>query len=129
MFNYIVFFVLTFIFLYLFFGNIKLLNKNKKLKLLLAQSEIDKNIIKNEFKINLNNNFVEFLSKSRDEAFSYIEEVQGGLSNFINELEPEINYFKEYGDIGSMAPNYYSMKKIVEEYNKLKILLPTEEVN
>jgi hypothetical protein len=28
-----------------------------------------------------------------------------------------------------MAPNYYSMKKFVEEYEKLKMLLPTEEVN
>jgi hypothetical protein len=26
-----------------------------------------------------------------------------------------------------MAPNYYSMKKISEEYEKLKTLLPAEE--
>jgi hypothetical protein len=26
-----------------------------------------------------------------------------------------------------MAPNYYSMKKITEEYEKLKTLLPAEE--
>ncbi len=74
-------------------------------------------------------NFLKFISESRDWAFGYIEEVQNGLSKFIDELEPEINYFKEYGDIGSMAPNYYSMKKFVEEYEKLKMLLPTEEVN
>jgi len=74
-------------------------------------------------------NFVKFISESRDWAFNYIEEVQDGLSKFINELEPEINYFKEYGDIGAMAPNYYSMKKFVEEYEKLKMLLPTDEVN
>jgi hypothetical protein len=74
-------------------------------------------------------NFLKFISESRDWAFGYIEEVQGGLSKFIDELEPEINYFKEYGDIGAMAPNYYSMKKFVEEYEKLKMLLPTEEAN
>jgi len=74
-------------------------------------------------------NFLKFISESRDWAFGYIEEVQSGLSNFIDQLEPEINYFKEYGDIGAMAPNYYSMKKFVEEYEKLKMLLPTEEVN
>jgi hypothetical protein len=72
-------------------------------------------------------NFLKFLSDSRDWAFNYIEEVQNGLSKFVDELEPEINYFKEYGDIGSMAPNYYSMKKFVEEYEKLKMLLPAEE--
>jgi hypothetical protein len=28
-----------------------------------------------------------------------------------------------------MAPNYYSMKKIVEEYEQLKMLLPKEKEN
>jgi hypothetical protein len=74
-------------------------------------------------------NFLKFVSESRDWAFEYIEEVQEGLSKFVDALEPEINYFKEYGDIGSMAPNYYSMKKFVEEYEKLKMLLPIEEKN
>jgi len=74
-------------------------------------------------------NFLKFISESRDWAFNYIEDVQKAISQFVNELEPEINYFKEYGDIGSMAPNYYSMKKFVEEYEKLKMLLPKEEEN
>ena len=74
-------------------------------------------------------NFLKFISESRDWAFNYIEEVQKGISQFVNEVEPEINYFKEYGDIGAMSPNYYSMKKFVEEYEKLKMLLPTEEVD
>jgi len=72
-------------------------------------------------------NFIKFLSDSRDWAYEYIENVQIGLSNFINETAPEINYFKEYGDTIAMAPNYYSMKKISEEYEKLKTLLPIEE--
>ena len=73
-------------------------------------------------------NFIKFLSDSRDWAYKYIEDVQFGLNNFISETEPEINYFKEYGDIMGMAPNYYSMKKIAEEYEKLKTLLPAEEI-
>lgn len=72
-------------------------------------------------------NFLKFLSDSRDWAFNYIEDVQSGLSKFVNDVEPEIEYFKEYGDVGSMAPNYYSMKKIVESYEELKKLLPKEE--
>jgi len=73
-------------------------------------------------------NFIKFLSDSRDWAYQYIEDVQAGLNRFISETEPEINYFKEYGDTMSLAPNYYSMKKIAEEYEKLKNLLPIEEV-
>jgi len=72
-------------------------------------------------------NFIKFLSESRDWAYQYIEDVQTGLKSFINETAPEINYFKEYGDTMSLAPNYYSMKKITEEYEKLKTLLPEEE--
>jgi len=72
-------------------------------------------------------NFIKFLSDSRDWAYEYIENVQAGLNNFINETAPEISYFKEYGDKMGMAPNYYSMKKIAEEYEKLKTLLPAEE--
>lgn len=72
-------------------------------------------------------NFIKFLSDSRDWAFAYIEEVQVGLNKFVNDVEPEINYFKKYGDIGAMQPNYYSLKKITEAYEQLKDLLPKEE--
>ena len=72
-------------------------------------------------------NFIKFLSDSRDWAFTYIEDVQSGLSEFIEDIKPEIEYFKEYGDTVSMQPNYYSMKKITEAYDKLVKLLPEEE--
>jgi len=72
-------------------------------------------------------NFIKFLSDSRDWAFTYIEDVQTELKKFIEEIEPEIDYFKEYGDLASMQPNYYSMKKIAEAYDKLIKLLPEEE--
>jgi hypothetical protein len=73
-----------------------------------------------------NEDFLKFVSDSRDWAYQYIEEVQLGLNKFITDLEPEISYFKEYGDIGAMAPNYYSMKKITEHYEELKKLLPKD---
>ena len=97
------------------------------IKLLMLQEE--------EFKQNKtdrersNEDFLKFVSDSRDWAYQYIEEVQLGLNKFINDLEPEINYFKEYGDIGAMAPNYYSMKKFTEYYEELKKLLPEDPEN
>jgi hypothetical protein len=72
-------------------------------------------------------NFLKFLSDSRDWAFNYIEEVQAGLNKFVSDIEPEINYFREYGDLMAMQPNYYSLKKITEAYEELKNLLPKEE--
>jgi hypothetical protein len=71
-------------------------------------------------------NFIKFLSDSRDWAFDYIEEVQSGLDKFIKEVEPEIEYFDEHGVVGSEYPNYYSMKKISQAYKDVKKLLPDE---
>jgi hypothetical protein len=72
-------------------------------------------------------NFIKFLSDSRDWAYLYIEDVQKGLTKFVNEIEPEIAYFDEYGLVGEAYPHYHSMKKISKEYQELKKLLPTEE--
>jgi hypothetical protein len=72
-------------------------------------------------------NFIKFLSDSRDWAYAYIEDIQEGVSNFVNEIEPEIAYFDEYGLVGDAYPHYHSMKKISSEYKELKKLLPIEE--
>jgi hypothetical protein len=71
-------------------------------------------------------NFIKFLSDSRDWAYKYIEDVQEGLLTFVNVIEPEIAYFDEYGLVGDAYPHYHSMKKISQEYKELKKLLPVE---
>lgn len=101
----------------------KLFIDNRALEEFIATNNVE---FKNDSDIH-KENFIKFLSDSRDWAFGYIEEVQIGLNKFVNDIEPEINYFKEYGDIGSMQPNYYSLKKITEAYEELTKLLPKEE--
>jgi dTDP-glucose 4,6-dehydratase len=49
------------------------------------------------------------------------------LIKFVDDIKPEIEYFKEYGDLVSMHPNYYSMKKITEAYDGLTKLLPKDD--
>lgn len=73
-----------------------------------------------------NEDFLKFISESRDWAYTYIDEVQESLNRFITEIEPEISYFDEYGVIGSAYPHYYSMKKISTAYKELKKLLPED---
>lgn len=73
-------------------------------------------------------NFIKFLSDSRDWAYEYIEHVQGGITKFVSEIEPEIAYFDEYGLVGDAYPHYHSMKKISQEYKELKKLLPEKEI-
>jgi alpha-L-fucosidase len=71
-------------------------------------------------------NFIKFLSDSRDWAFEYIEDVQKQLEDFVRNIEPEIMYFDEYGVVGDAYPHYHSMKKISAAYKDLKKLLPEE---
>jgi len=74
-------------------------------------------------------NFIKFLSDSRDWAFAYIEDVQQALNKFITEVEPEIVYFEKYGAILSeQRPDYISLKKISEAFKELKSVMPVEPV-
>jgi hypothetical protein len=101
----------------------KLFIDNRALEEFIATNNVE---FKNDSDIH-KENFIKFLSDSRDWAFGYIEEVQVGLNKFVNDIEPEINYFKEYGDLISMEPNYNSLKKITKAYDELTKLLPKEE--
>lgn len=73
-------------------------------------------------------NFIKFLSDSREWAFGYIEEVQAGLKKFIEEVEPDITYYDSYGIAieGMVAPHDNALKKISKEFKELKKLLPEE---
>lgn len=101
----------------------KLFIDNKTLEEFIASNNVE---FKNDSDIH-KENFIKFLSDSRDWAFGYIEEVQSGLNKFVSDVEPEINYFKEYGDVISMQPNYDSLQRISKAYEELKNLLPKEE--
>jgi len=110
--------------------------KNKKLIKSLEQCNIDNEIIGkhmlHELKVLEDNeskakdDFIKFLSESREWSYSYIEDAQKTINNFINEIKPEIDYFDEYGVVGSSWPHYYSMKKISTAYKELKNLLPED---
>lgn len=75
-----------------------------------------------------NESFIKFLSDSRDWAFSYIEQVQGGLNKFIEEVEPEISYYNRFGSVveGMVSPHDKALKKISREFEELKKFLPEE---
>ena len=74
-------------------------------------------------------NFIKFLSDSRDWAFSYIESVQRGLTKFVNDVDADVSHFDKYGDAVSMSrPDYPSMKNISKAYKELKTLLPEDKI-
>jgi hypothetical protein len=101
--------------------------KNKNILFEKYFQSIQENNFKNEENIH-QENFIKFLSESRDWAYEYIETVQKGLNSFIDNVDSEINHFDTYGDTLSMVrPDYQAMKKISKSYKELKKLLPIEE--
>ena len=119
--------------LVLFIVSVKAFRQRKKLKnLLVAYSKIELFIssIKNKESDNdvHKENFIKFLSDSRDWAYEYIETVQSGLNKFVSDVDADISHFDEYGDVLSMSrPDYNAMKNISNSYKELKKLLPVEE--
>lgn len=117
---------------------VSVLSKLKKMNIAFAQMLLANNILeeyiqkekglptKNEEEIH-KENFIKFLSDSRDWAFNYIEEVQKGLEDFVNDVDAHISYFDEYGIVLSTEqPHYMAMKQISKSYKELKKLLPEE---
>lgn len=128
----IIYSILVIMFVTFSFNNMRLRIKNLELIEKNLQVHIDCAVLSEKLRIEMqkpelqNDDFLSFVSKSRDMAFEYIESVQSGLDKFINDIEPEISYFDEYGIVGSSFPHYHSMKKISSAYKELKSLLPSD---
>ncbi len=75
-----------------------------------------------------NEDFLKFVSDSRDWAYQYIEDVQAGLKGFIDEVGPQVDYYDQYGAAidGMVSPHDFALKKISTEFKKLKKLLPED---
>ena len=100
----------------LFLENFELNRYAEKIQ---ATKELDDNDIHRE-------NFIKFLSDSRDWAFTYIEDVQNGLTKFVEEVDPSINYFSEFSTLSEGHPLHADMKKISVAYLDLKKFLPSD---
>ena len=93
--------------------------------LMLQEAQQDQNKTDKE---KSNEDFLKFVSDSRDWAYQYIEDVQAGLKEFVDEVGPQIEYYNEYGASveGMIAPHDFALKKISSEFEKLKTLLPED---
>ncbi len=73
-------------------------------------------------------NFIKFLSDSRDWAYEYIENVQSEIKKMKEEVGPDIEYYEEYGiaSEGMFPPYDNAMKKLCLAYRNLEKLLPED---
>jgi adenylate kinase family enzyme len=74
----------------------------------------------NALELNDDDGFVKFLSESRDWAFSYIEQVQEQLKEFVDKVGPLMVYYDKYGRIQESE----SMNKVFDAYSELIKVLP-----
>jgi len=127
--DYIIYIVFSGLILYLFLSNIKLRKMIQLMTVSVLQANIDKQIIENGVSISNDENFVKFLSQSRDDAYKYIEEVQTGIKEFISNVDNTINYYDQYGSasIGMFPPYDNAMQLFSKEVKSLKQLLPEEK--
>lgn len=134
MFDFIVFSLFIISFIGLMVSNIRLKIKTSTLTLKLLEERIDKNIIidkakkeiENEKKVEDTEGFLKFISDSRDWAFSYIEQVQAGLEKFDNNAGKHIRYFNQFSSLSEGQPLHDILVEISKEYEDLKKLMPAD---
>lgn len=76
-----------------------------------------------------NEDFLKFVSDSRDWAYQYIEDVQAGIKSFVDQVGPQIDHYDKYGIAveGMISPHDFALKKISVAFKELKKFLPEEK--
>jgi len=128
MFELIIFVIFFLMFMSSLMYNVILTLKIQKLIKSLFQVNLDYFIVADQLKKASkadNEGFVEFLNKSRDDAFRYIEDVQGALNTFKNEVGPLVDYHEQFGDV-IYNPMGAQLDTVALAYRKLMLMLPNE---
>ncbi len=138
MMDLLVYLFLILIIFYMVLQNIKTKRKFSKAVETLFQLYIDKNISDNlakekleELSVEDQNNkisqddFIVFLTQSRQWAFDYIEQTQAAIQEFKDSAGPSLDYFKEYGAVMNL-PTDQLFSQIMPAYDKLIDMLPKD---
>jgi DNA repair exonuclease SbcCD ATPase subunit len=98
------------------------------------QALIDKNIIMSEYnkvlqalenkKLEESDDFIKFLSDSRDWAFEYIEDAQEKISEFDKQIQEIAEWNRTYGSVIGDIPHTSKIEEINLAYDKIRSLLP-----
>jgi len=133
MFNFIMFFINAVAFVYLLSLTVKLRVKNLSLINENLEVYIRNSILTQELKNRLeqadiqslasNDDFLKFVSQSRDWAFEYIESTQENIYEFVTKAGPVIEYLDEFDP--PIITNDQK-KALVGAYNSIRSTLPDE---
>lgn len=126
--------ILAFLAVYFGFRNFVLRRKLKDAFSDRLQAEINKNIIMSEYsnalqqienmKLEKSDDFVKFLSTSREMAFDYIEDAQQKIAEFDKVLQEITEWNNTYGTVAGDVPHAEKIKQISLAYDSIRELLP-----
>lgn len=130
----LVFIVLTFCFTISFFIMLKKYNRLSKtssklfIDNVVMQEYID--LVKSKESLDVSDelvdkeNFIKFLSDSRDWAFTYIEDAQEKISEFDKQIQEIAEWNRTYGSVVGDTPHSSKIEEINLAYDKIRSLLP-----
>jgi len=130
----VVYALLTLFIAYLGFKNVVLRRKVNDAIADQLQVTINLNIIRSELgkalqeienmKLEKSDDFVKFLSDSRDWAFTYIEDAQDKISEFDKQIQEIAEWNRTYGSVVGDTPHSSKIEEINLAYDKIRSLLP-----
>ncbi len=124
--NFSIFFIFMTFFIFFIFNNIKLSNQKRKLTAELIQNKIDLEVLRDEFTIKSTHEYVDFISKSRDEAYEYISQMHESFAEYKKEVSSVIEHFDNFGIVATGNPLYSQMRTLCQSYKKLESAFPKE---
>ena len=133
MIEFIIYVLILFSIVYLMAKNITLKAKNMSLTYDTLQAYVDRNIVAEKLNIALlqrdsaelekTDDFLVFISQSRDWAFAYIETTQEQINNFINDVGPIIEYLDQYSPPILLEEQRL---RLIEGYRTIQNILPED---
>ena len=98
------------------------------------QAEVNKNIVLVELnkafqevenmKLEKSDDFVKFLSDTRETAFTYIEDTQKKIAEFDKLLQEVAEWNRTYGTVAGDVPHAEKIEQISLAYDSIRALLP-----
>jgi hypothetical protein len=129
MIDFIIFFIFIFVFIALAYDNVKVRMSRIKITEKLLQTTIDNNILRDDVSIKNSQEYLNFVTKAREDAYEYIEEVHESFSKFDQRVAPIMDHFDRVGLAASGHPLYSQMSVVSDAYKELKISFPDTTKN
>ena len=117
----------AYITLFFYFSKIRSMYEQQFIDLRVLEQtldEIDNEKIQSDESVH-KENFIKFISDSRDWAFDYIDNVQTTIEDIIKKTEKTVQYHKDFGSM-EIEPYATHITVLADAVEELKTLLPAE---